>query len=591
MIFPVPLEEKYGEEKYTLKTVYQSENLYDFYTCAKNGSDDIKYNKNVMLGEEEYKINIGADGVCIEYSTEQGKFRALTSLRQIFLNSGENVPYAKVYDKPQFKHRAYMQDISRNRIPKKETIFEVIDYIAALKYNEFQLYMENFCFEYSEFPQFTENFDCLSVADIKDIEKYCKERFIELIPCQNGFGHMTTWLATDEYKHLALTDGTLEAPDTINPLLDESFELMDKIYKSLLPHFESETVNVCFDEAMALGKYQIEEVCKKYGNDTVFMDWFEKIVKLVTEKYGMKRVLFWDDMIINYPDSFKRIPENAVALEWGYDYTQSQIMEARCMALKEKNIPFYVCPSTHSCLSFTGRFDESSFNVRTAGEVGRKHGAIGYMMTDWGDGGHPQFMVWSYLPIALAAQYTWNVGVEQNGGQLKPEYITAAENYVDLNIFNGAKVAKRLKQIANYFLLEPYRIHGQSVSNMALRMELTQRSNFFFDFEEVGDAFEFENVINYLKYLIERIARIEFDDIYKRQIILNARMAILGAEYAIIKVNNCVSRGKVLEITELTDYIKKELYELWMMKNYEQGIEEFMGYLNSRLNELKIFAK
>jgi hypothetical protein len=42
-----------------------------------------------------------------------------------------------------------------------------------------------------------------------------------------------------------------------------------------------------------------------------------------------------------------------------------------------------------------------------AAEVGAKHGAIGYLNTDWGDGGHPQPLAVSYLPYLLGAAVSW----------------------------------------------------------------------------------------------------------------------------------------------------------------------------------------
>src|SRR5262249_4874675 len=39
--------------------------------------------------------------------------------------------------------------------------------------------------------------------------------------------------------------------------------------------------------------------------------------------------------------------------------------------------------------------------------AGRKHGAIGYLVTDWGDGGHPQPLAVSYFPLLAGAALSW----------------------------------------------------------------------------------------------------------------------------------------------------------------------------------------
>ena len=46
-----------------------------------------------------------------------------------------------------------------------------------------------------------------------------------------------------------------------------------------------------------------------------------------------------------------------------------------------------------------------------AAEAGRKHGAMGYLNTDWGDGGHPQPLAVSYLPYLLGAALSWCAAV------------------------------------------------------------------------------------------------------------------------------------------------------------------------------------
>src|SRR5439155_19110005 len=46
-------------------------------------------------------------------------------------------------------------------------------------------------------------------------------------------------------------------------------------------------------------------------------------------------------------------------------------------------------------------------NLRLAAQAGRRHGAIGYLNTDWGDGGHPQPLAVSYLPYLMGAALSW----------------------------------------------------------------------------------------------------------------------------------------------------------------------------------------
>jgi len=165
MIYPIPHREKYFEDTYRPQEKYAFRDLYGFYRETKDGSRDIAFSPDAALAPEEYILQIDGSGIRIAHSTEEGKFRALTSLRQLLLKHSSALPYAEIRDKPDFPARAFMLEISSGRMPKVPLLCEIIDYIAGLKYNEFQLYMENFCFKYSAFPEANTASRTLSVRE------------------------------------------------------------------------------------------------------------------------------------------------------------------------------------------------------------------------------------------------------------------------------------------------------------------------------------------------------------------------------------------------------------------------------------------
>ena len=62
----------------------------------------------------------------------------------------------EIFDEPAIKTRGLMLDISRNKVPKVETIKYLIDMMAKLKMNHLELYVEGFSFEYKSFNQYLE---------------------------------------------------------------------------------------------------------------------------------------------------------------------------------------------------------------------------------------------------------------------------------------------------------------------------------------------------------------------------------------------------------------------------------------------------
>lgn len=391
-------------------------------------------------------------------------------------------------------------------------------------------------FKYSLVPQVTEGIDCLTPEDIMELDAYCRQRYIDFVPNQNCFGHMHRWLAREEYKHLEV-GYPQEKTGTINPLLEEANDLVDMIFDSLLPYYDSEYVNIGLDEAFGLGKFQLEDCCREHGSDNVFLDYLNRLSDRIGEKYN-KKVQFWADMITSYPDSFYRIPKGSVALEWGYEVMSTTKMEKHCKDLKSKGVEFYVCPSVDTYLSLTGRFDVASFNLRTTAEIGRNYGAKGYLVTDWHYEQDPQFGIWSFLPAAVGGQYSWNVEEEQKQLVMETYFERRARDFLDFFFFEGKSVSEQLQRLANYFLLEPERVRLGTMCGMLLPFPMETTSyGAYFDIKDCGDDFYFDNVVRYVEGILVDLENLDMDQQYKREIVINAKIIILSAKLCKVRLH------------------------------------------------------
>lgn len=591
MIHPQPKYEVYSEGKYKMKEYENTLDLLYLFNKYKDGNADVKLELDLTYGEDKHDIYVEADGIRIVYGKPSGIFRAVSSLKQILREYGGEIPYCEIKDAPDFEKRGYMLDISRGRMPKVQYIKRLIDILADLKYNEFQLYMESFVFKYKAYPKYTADFDCLTPEDVEELDRYCKDRFIDLVPNQNGFGHMAKWLAEEEFKHLDVSGGT-ENTGTINPLLSETFEFMDKLYESLLPHFSSEYVNIGLDEARGLGRYALEDICNEMGRENVFMDWLNKLADHLRTKYN-KKVQFWSDMVCNYPESFKRVPEGAIALNWGYDLTQNVFMDEQSRDLDENGIEHYVCPGNNTWMSYTGRFDLAKFNLQHCGEVGRRRHAKGYLVTDWGTHDtHTQFPVWSLLSTALGAQYSWNVGEEQNGGNNKSRYVKKSMKYIDDAIFDGVQVSGWLYKMQQYYLLEPERIHNGTMCGYIFQFPITETAfPKFFDISDIGDEFYFENIICYMKKTMNGFSNVDMDEGWKRQALINGKMVVFSAELCLIRLNQTATNEKIDELVKMADEITEEYAILWDIENYPKGKDHYLNQVADRKKELIAMKK
>lgn len=363
------------------------------------------------LPEEYYGLKIDQRGIVIEFSEIQGLRAAVATLRQLLHQYGRRLPCLKIRDWPDFPRRGVMLDISRGRVPTLATLLDLADKLADFKINELQLYTEH-TFAYRDFKSVWRDWGALTGAEIRRLDAHCRRLGIDLVPNQNSFGHLREFLADPRLKPLAEMaapwpdgGGTFwRYPSTLAPNHPGSLRFLRRLYDELLPHFRSTCFNVGCDETWDLGRGQSKRLCAKRGKGRVYLDFVRKIHREVTRRG--RRMMFWCDIILHHPELIRKLPRDVIALNWGYEANHPFARETAQFA--KAGIPFYVCPGTSTWATLVGKHDNAFANLKAAARTGRARGAIGYLTTDWGDGGHPQPLAVSWLPMLAGAALSWN---------------------------------------------------------------------------------------------------------------------------------------------------------------------------------------
>jgi hypothetical protein len=187
------------------------------------------------------------------------------------------------------------------------------------------------------------------------------------------------------------------------PIDPGSIELVRGIFDELLPHFSSRQFNVGCDETVDLGLGRSKEAVAELGAGRVYLDFLLKIYREV--KAHGRTMQFWGDIIMEHPELVPEVPRDTIALEWGYQ--PDHPFDAHGAVFAASGVPFYVCPGTGTWNTIAGRTASALGNLRNAAENGLKHGAVGYLNTDWGDAGHWQPLPVSYLGFAYGAAASW----------------------------------------------------------------------------------------------------------------------------------------------------------------------------------------
>ena len=182
-------------------------------SCGR-GSRDLRFQggTTITLAPEEgipaqgYRLRIADDGIDLVAGDAAGAFYGVMTLVQMLRQCEGVLPAGEIEDSPDFPSRGVMLDISRSKVPTLETLFGLVDLFSGWKINHLELYTEH-TFAYENHREVWAQASPMTGEDILRLDAYCRERFVELVPNQNSFGHMHHWLELPRYNHLA------ECPD------------------------------------------------------------------------------------------------------------------------------------------------------------------------------------------------------------------------------------------------------------------------------------------------------------------------------------------------------------------------------------------
>ncbi len=415
-----------------------------------------------------YVLHITPRQIKLTFADPAGAWYGALTMRQLVRQFREALPACRIEDHPDFPSRGVMLDISRDKVPTRETLFRLVDELAELKYNRFELYTEH-TFAYRNHREVWAEASPLTADEIRELDAFCAARFMELVPNQNSFGHLHRWLKLPRYAPLAeAPDGFMtpwgerrEGPFSLNPLDPGSLALVRELFDELVPNFTSRNVNVGCDETFDLGQGRSAAECERLGKGRVYLDYLLKVYEIIR---GHGRVMqFWGDIILHHPELIPELPHDAVPLVWGYEADHP--FDEQCSKFAATGLAFHVCPGTSSWNSLVGRTDTGLANLKLAAEAGLRHGATGYLVTDWGDNGHWQPYAASLLPFAAGAGLAWC-----GAAHARSDLLAQADRHVFRDPHGGtATIVHELGQL--------YRMLEHPIANASALFRLLSQKN------------------------------------------------------------------------------------------------------------------
>lgn len=425
-----------------------------------------------LLITQAYTLTITPQGVVVKGSDVTGLWYGVLTLAQLlraYAPGGSGaLPCLSIIDYPDTTRRGVMLDISRDRVPTMETLRHLIGQLASLKYNEIQLYMEH-TFAYQGHEEVWEQASPLSSEELLELHALCQRLHIDLVPNQNSLGHMERWLKHPRYNPLAETpegfispwhrSDTLHEPTTLNPQDPGSLALITDLYDQLLPHFTSPYFNVGGDEPWELGRGASREAWEKEPG-RIYLEFLKKLHEEAAKRG--RTMQFWADIIVKYPALVEELPRDAVGMIWGYEASEPKEGDVELIA--GTGLPFYMVPGTSSWNSLIGRTSNALANLQNAARLGLKYGALGYLVTDWGDNGHWQPLCASYIGFTAGACYAWCY-------ETNHDLDIAQAASATLFGAPGSQIGRIAYELGDVYTLLPLQLHNGTALFHALQTE------------------------------------------------------------------------------------------------------------------------
>ncbi|BAM05212.1 glycoside hydrolase family 20 zincin-like fold domain-containing protein [Phycisphaera mikurensis] len=360
--------------------------------------------------KESFRLTVRGDGVDLVAHDEAGLFYGREALRQLRLGAPQRLPCGEIVDHPDLAVRGYMLDCSRDRVPSMAFLRDtLIPRLGRLRVNHLELYTEH-TIRYAGHEPAWKDASPFTFEELGEIQRLCREHFIELVPCQNLFGHMERWLDLPAYHHLAEVDEGFESPwgwrpgtCSLAPVLPEAFELSADLIDQLCAASDATLFNIGCDETFDLGQGKSKEACEREGKAHVYLGYLKRLCARVSERG--KTPIYFGDIVLNHPELIAELPPEGVLVNWNYESIKSFAPESE--RFQQAGVRFYVCPGTSSWCSLTGRGRNATDNQRDAAEAGIRFGAEGYLNTEWGDHGHWQTQAVSWVGLVFGSGVAW----------------------------------------------------------------------------------------------------------------------------------------------------------------------------------------
>ena len=352
--------------------------------------------------DQAYKLTIANGFIRMEALSATGLFYATQSLKQLYRHAlmesntdGISLPCMTITDWPNFKVRAWQDDISRGPIVKLDYLKRLIPQMAECKLNAFSLYTEH-TFKTRCHPDIAPA-DAFTTEEIKELEDFCRPYHVQLIGNQQCFGHFEEILCNPFYSDLADTKWNL------NPANPDTYKFLEDHLKEVARAYKSPFFNINCDETESLGQGAAKAYVDSVGAETAYYQHVNRVNRML--RPYRKRVMMWGDIAESHPEIIENLDKDLFLIAWSY--VAKDNFDDFLKPYVNSGHKFFVAPGVSLSERVWPKHYEFQDNITYLCRDGYKNGALGVINTCWDDFGESLTNCALY-GLVLGAEMSWN---------------------------------------------------------------------------------------------------------------------------------------------------------------------------------------
>lgn len=297
---------------------------------------------DATLGPEGYGLTVTRHRVILNATDSAGFFYGMQTLLQLLSPSifskqplpaeRWDMPCLRIQDKPRFKWRGFMLDVSRHFFTPAE-IKQLLDAIAFQKLNIFHWHLtddQGWRIEVKKYPRLTDvgawrkgvgfNLDPKSTtaygpdgryggyytqAEVRDLVSYARARHITIVPEIDVPGHSSAALSA--YREFSCSGGPYSTDMSVSvaagilcPGKEETFEFVDNILVEVMDIFPGQFIHIGGDEVSKQNwrncpKCRARMVQEGLSDVSELQRYFTRRIEKFADSHG-KRVVGWSEI-------------------------------------------------------------------------------------------------------------------------------------------------------------------------------------------------------------------------------------------------------------------------------------------------------